>query len=213
MLVPGQPERVNAACAVARQLSSARAGSSAALGELLEGCRQYLLLVANQTLDPSLQAKLGASDLVQETFLDAQRDFHRFVGDTQQDLLAWLRQILLHNLHDALRSYQQSTKRMVQREVSLSSEDDLLRLLRTLPAADGTPSTHLLQRERADLLRAALDELSDDHRRVVVLRNLELKSFAEIAADMERTADAVRKLWYRAIEVLADQLEASDVVR
>jgi DNA-directed RNA polymerase specialized sigma24 family protein len=55
--------------------------------------------------------------------------------------------------------------------------------------------------------------LSDDHRRVVVLRNLELKSFAEIAAVMQRTPDAVRKLWYRAIEVLADRLEASDVVR
>ena len=52
-------------------LESAQNGSSKSLGKLLETCREYLLLVANQTLDHDLQAKVGPSDLVQETFLHA----------------------------------------------------------------------------------------------------------------------------------------------
>ena len=45
------------------------------MGDLLEGCRQYLLLVANEELDSELTAKSGASDMVQETFLRAQHNF------------------------------------------------------------------------------------------------------------------------------------------
>jgi WD40 repeat protein len=61
-------------------LPAARAGSSEALGQALEICRGYLLRVANQGLNADLRAKGGASDLVQETFLEAQRDFGCFQG-------------------------------------------------------------------------------------------------------------------------------------
>src|SRR5689334_22576253 len=80
------------------QIRDARRGSQEALGRLLEGCRQYLLLVANEQLDAELRDKLGPSDLVQDTFADAQHDFPQFHGHTRQQLLAWLRRILLNNL-------------------------------------------------------------------------------------------------------------------
>jgi RNA polymerase sigma-70 factor (ECF subfamily) len=73
---------------VARYLPEARAGSPEALGRALEGCRLYLLALAERELDAGLRAKGGASDLVQETFLEAQRDFARFRGDSEAELLA-----------------------------------------------------------------------------------------------------------------------------
>src|ERR1700730_12825101 len=79
----------------AQWLPAARSGSLEALGRVLEACRDYLLLVANKELDPKLQAKGGASDLVQQTFLEAQRDFARFRGDSEDELLAWMRHLLL----------------------------------------------------------------------------------------------------------------------
>ena len=57
-------------------VTTARGGSREALGEALESCRAYLLLVANRELDDDLQAKGAPSDLVQETFLEAQRDLN-----------------------------------------------------------------------------------------------------------------------------------------
>ena len=69
-------------------LTAARDGCRDALGKALESCRRYLLCVARHELDLSLQAKGGASDLVQETFLEAHRDFDRFRGDSEVELLA-----------------------------------------------------------------------------------------------------------------------------
>jgi RNA polymerase sigma-70 factor, ECF subfamily len=80
---------------VQQLIMEARLGSQPSLGRMLESCRQYLLLVANQELRPELQGKVGASDLVQESFLEAQRDFAGFEGQTEAELLAWLRRILL----------------------------------------------------------------------------------------------------------------------
>src|SRR5262249_60240894 len=90
---------------ISPQLAAARTGSLDALGRVLETYRAYLLLVADRELDPKLQAKGGASDLVQETFMEAQRDFGRFQGTTDGELRAWLRQLLLPNVANFARPY------------------------------------------------------------------------------------------------------------
>src|SRR5262249_59741442 len=92
-------------------LPAARAGSRAALGQALESFRDYLLLIAERELAPDLRAKGGASDLVQETFLEAQRDFADFRGDTEAEFRAWLRRLLLHNVANFARHYRDTAKR------------------------------------------------------------------------------------------------------
>src|SRR5262245_35621598 len=94
-------------------LSAARSGSREALGELLEGCRGYLLMVARDKLDADLRAKEGPSDLVQETFLEAKRDFGQFQGASEAELLAWLRRVLLNNVANFTRRYRTAGKRTV----------------------------------------------------------------------------------------------------
>src|SRR5580693_6799042 len=90
---------------VGQLLAAARTGSSEALGEALQAYRAYLLLIAQQELDPELRAKGGASDLVQETFIDAQRLLGRFEGTTEGAWAAWLRELLLNNLTDFERRF------------------------------------------------------------------------------------------------------------
>jgi RNA polymerase sigma factor (sigma-70 family) len=64
-----------------------------------------------------------------------------------------------------------------------------------------------MRREEAEAIGQSLDRLSDDHRRVIVLRNLELRPFSEIAVLMDRSEAAVRKLWARAIQSLTREME------
>jgi hypothetical protein len=52
----------------------ARDGSEEALGKVLELCRPYLLAIVQADLRPPLKGKFAPSDLVQDTFLEAQRD-------------------------------------------------------------------------------------------------------------------------------------------
>jgi RNA polymerase sigma-70 factor (ECF subfamily) len=189
------------------RISEAQSGSADALGELFEGCRQYLLLVANQELRRDLQAKVGASDLVQQTFLEAQRGFDQFDGRSQGDLLVWLRQILKNNLRDATRSYRCASKRQVQREIPIIADDDSAAIPTTaLVDRSESPSWPARRCEQDAALHQALSQLAESQRQVIVLRNLELKSFVEIAQCMGRSPDAVRKLWGRAVQALAEQL-------
>src|SRR5215831_18239186 len=105
----------------AQWLAAARAGSREALGQVLETFRAYLLLVADRELDPELRAKGGASDLVQDTFLEAQRDFGHFHGSSVEELRAWLRCLLLNNVANFTRHYRQRAKRDIGREISLEA--------------------------------------------------------------------------------------------
>src|SRR5262245_58886234 len=75
-------------------LQDARAGNAATLGQLLESYRRYLALLARVQIGQRLQGKVDASDLVQETFLEAHRNFSRFQGASEGQLVRWLRQIL-----------------------------------------------------------------------------------------------------------------------
>ena len=99
-------------------IARAQAGSLEELGQLLETCRNYLLLVASSELPPELRAKGGASDLVQETFLAAQQHFPRFKGSTEREFLAWMRGILKHTSSHFRRGYQGTLRRGVKREVA-----------------------------------------------------------------------------------------------
>lgn len=96
-------------------LAAARAGCRESTGQALERFRRYLLAIANHQLDPELRAKGGASDLVQETFLEAQRDLQRFQGSSTEELRAWLRQILVHNVGAFSRRFRVAEMRTVAR--------------------------------------------------------------------------------------------------
>jgi RNA polymerase sigma-70 factor (ECF subfamily) len=200
----GQPSRD-----AAKYLPAARAGSREALGQALEICRGYLLRVANQGLDEDLRAKGGASDLVQETFLEAQRDFGQFHGSSEQELLAWLRLLLLHNVANFTRRYRGTGKRRVDREVGLDGTESAAGRKARLATDTPSPSKEAMAHEQAEKVQQALKRLPEDYRRVIVLRNQERRSFEEMGPLMGRSAEATRRLWSRAVERLQRELEAS----
>jgi RNA polymerase sigma-70 factor, ECF subfamily len=192
----------------AHLLAAARAGSREALGQVLEACRGYLLLLARRECDPELQAKGGASDLVQETFLEAQQDFAQFHGSSEEELRAWLRQLLLHNLANFVRRYRTTAKRQLGREVGVDAGGSAAGGGGTLPADVPSPSGLAMAHEQAEALRRALGRLPEDYRQVILFRYQEQRPFEEIARLMHRSSNAVRTLWSRAIRRLRQEMEA-----
>lgn len=191
-------------------LALARGGSGPALGQLLELYRNYLALMARLQVGRRLQGKVDSADLVQETFLEAHRDFGDFRGRTEAELLAWLRRILAANLANQVRRYCGTQRRDLNLERDLDREiDQSWRVLdRGLIAPQSSPSQQAARRERAVLLADALGRLPDDYREAIVLRHLEGLSFPEVAGRMGRTEDSVKKLWARALARLRRALEA-----
>src|SRR5262249_11641137 len=132
---------------VAQWLPAARAGSAEALGQLLQACRTYVPLVAERELDPQLRAKGGASDLVQETFLEAQHAFIRFHGDSEAELRKWLRRLLLNNLANFRRHYRDTDKRCLGREVALDADSSGGGPGESLSTGSTSPSAQAMARE------------------------------------------------------------------
>ncbi len=132
-----------------RSLANARAGSPEALGAVLEAHRRYLLLVAEKELAHDLRAKGGASDLVQDTFIEAQRDFRQFRGETDNEFRGWLRRILLRNLGNFTQRYRGTDMRDVGREVELPAGSSVGAPGGELAAASATPSGLAMANEQS----------------------------------------------------------------
>ena len=207
MPVPHDTDRSSqdASGAVHRLLEAARDGRDDAFGRIFESFRRHLMLVAHRELPQTLRGKVGPSDLVQETAVDAQRAFSGFRGSTAEECFAWLRSILRNNVVDAVRHYELSQKRSAGREISLASEAGL-REGGMLQLPNGRPDGSAIRREDADVLATAMTRLSDDHRTVLRLRYWEGLTFPEIGDRLGRSPDAVRKLWYRAVERLQEEM-------
>ncbi len=184
-------------------LEKARGGSSVALGCLLEGCRKYLLVIANESLDSDLRPKAAASDLVQDSFVEVARDFGTFRGTTEDELVAWLKVILANRLANNVRYYRDAQKRSVNREIPLETAP---REAIFEANDDPSPSGVAIAREEELRVQAALGRLADPLRTVLILRTWERRSFAEIGVEIARSAEASRKLWSHAVRQLEREL-------
>lgn len=189
-------------------LERARADESEALNCLLDMYRNYLKLLARTQIGRDLNARYDASDIVQETLMEACNNFPQFHGTTERQLMGWLRAILAHNLANLIKHHR-AQKRDLNRHRSLEDELDRssMKIDRVLADSVSSPSVRASQRERAVIVADALARLPADYRDVIVMRHFEAITFPEIAAKMGRSSGAVSMLWARGLERLRSELE------
>jgi RNA polymerase sigma-70 factor (ECF subfamily) len=173
----------------------------------LDRFRHYLLLLARVRLDRRLRGKVDASDLVQQTLLEAHQAAGRFRGRSVGELMAWLRQILAHNLANAARDLGRA-RRDVGRERSFEAglDESASRLEAWLAAPESSPSQQAQRHERAVQLADALATLPDNQREAVVLRHWHGLSLVDIATELGCTTAAVTGLLHRGLKSLRKQL-------
>lgn len=174
----------------------------------LEKYRNYLLLLARLRLGAQLRGKLDASDVVQQTLLEAHARRDQFRGNGEAALAAWLRQALAHNLADALRAFGQA-RRAVDRERSLEQavEESSARMEAWLAAEQSSPSERAQRHEESARLADALCQLPEDNREALVLHYLQGLPLAEIAGRSGRTRDAVAGLLKRGLKQLRERMQ------
>src|SRR5262245_9232988 len=101
---------------------------AASQNHCLDRHREYLHFLARLHLSPRLQSKLDPSDVVQATLLKASEKQEQFRGRADGELAAWLRQILVNTLADALRAFG-GPKRDVALETGLVQSSSRLEAL------------------------------------------------------------------------------------
>jgi RNA polymerase sigma-70 factor (ECF subfamily) len=174
----------------------------------LDQYREYLVMLARVQLDPRLREKLDPSDMVQQTLLDAHRKQEQFRGRTEAEKAAWLRQILAHNLADALRRFRRA-KRDIARERSLQEalDQSSARLDAWLAAEQSSPSQKAERNEQVLRLAEALETLPSLQREAVELHYWQGWSLAQIGEHISRSAPAVAGLLQRGLKKLRGQLQ------
>ncbi len=180
-------------------------------GPQVERFREYLCLLARGHLPPRHPSKIEASDIVQETLLEAYEQRGDFRGQSDGEMAAWLKQMLVHNLADALRGGQRA-KRDVRRERSLeiAIEDSFCRTEGWLAASDASPSQQAIRIEQLLHLADGIARLPDEQRDAVVLHHLQGWSLSQLAEHLQRSEGAIAGLLRRGLKKLREFMEKGE---
>jgi len=178
-------------------LERARAGSSEALGALLEGSARRLLALIRLRLGPGLRARLESRDILQATLLKALERFGHFEGNQVGPLMSWLARIAENEIRDQA-DFHGAQRRDAARAVPLETSPGVERVA----AQVRSQTSRIALGEQLERLERALEGLEPDQREVVILRRLEELSFPDIAPRLGRSTDACRMLFARAMTKL-----------
>jgi RNA polymerase sigma-70 factor (ECF subfamily) len=165
----------------------------------LERYRPLLKLQARQVeLDGRLQRRFDGSDVVQEALLKAHASLGQFRGRTEAELVKWLHEILASTLVDEVRkAYAQKRDLALERSLQAAVGESSARLEAYLADQNPTPAAQAERQELLVRIAQALDELPGDQRDVVLLRDVQGRSVADIAEQLGRTEKSVAGLLLR----------------
>ena len=176
----------------------------------LNGNRTYLRFLVRSQLDGRLQQRVDASDIVQETLLEAHRSLEQFHGESEADLTAWLRRIVARRLAHAFRDHTRQ-RRDVRRERSLEASLDAssCRLEQLVAGNSDSPSQQAISAERLRELADALESLTPMQREAIILHYFQGRTLPQIAIELQRSEAAIGGLLHRGMQARKTQFRKS----
>jgi RNA polymerase sigma-70 factor, ECF subfamily len=181
-----------------------------ALARLLGRHRRPLRQMVAARLEKRLAARVDPSDIVQETMADVVKRLPEYLSEQRVPYWVWLRRLALQRLIWWRRFHLEATKRSVARDRTCGPfgvDLPTARLVDRLVATGTSPSEHAIRNQKREWVKAALELLAGDDRRVLKLRYVEDLSFAEIADQLELELGAVKMRHRRALERLRGRLD------
>ncbi len=175
----------------------------------LERYRPLLKLQTRQVeLDARLQRRFDGSDVVQEALLKAHASLAQFRGRTEAELVTWLHEILASTLVDEVRkAYAQKRDLALERSLQAAVGESSARLEAYLADQNPTPAAEAQRHELLVQIAQALDQLPVEQRDVVLLRDVQGHSVAEIARQLGRSEKSVAGLLLRGRSKLRQLLQ------
>ncbi|HET6879184.1 MAG TPA: sigma-70 family RNA polymerase sigma factor [Pirellulales bacterium] len=192
-------------------LDQARAGRPEAIGELLDRHREALRRMVALRMDRALQQRVDASDIVQDALIEANRRLQDYLKDPQLPFRLWLHQIARDRLIDAHRRHRVAARRSLDREQPLAARANLdhstFDLAAQLCDRELTPAAAATRHEIERRFQAALEELEEHDREVILLRHFEQLSNQETAQALGLSEPAAGMRYLRAVRRLRALLQ------
>ena len=201
------PDILSDSTETGRLLTRIRSGERAAFNELFDRHRKDLRRAVKLRLDRQLRARVDASDIVQESQLEAYRRLDDYLERAPMPFKIWLRKTAQEQIHTHRRAHVQTARRSVLREAALPDRSSML-IAAPLLHAGPSPSQHVMKREYARLVTEAVNDLAELDREILLMRNVEGLTHEAIAQVLDVSHDAVRKRYGRALVKLQRHLAA-----
>lgn len=195
-------------------LDRARLGEDAAVERLLQGHRDALRRIVELRLDPALRRRLDASDIVQDVLIEANRRLPDYLDKPAMPFRLWLRQMAKDRMIDAHRRHRVAARRSLDREqpavAPAARDQSTLDLLGQLADRELTPAAEATWQELKRRFEAAVAELDDQDREIVMMRHFEQLSNSEVALALDLTPPAASMRYLRAMRRLRALLDGDE---
>jgi len=187
-------------------LRQAKGGDRAALDRLMQHCYERVRIIVRVRLSAQLRRRVDGSDILQETFTAAVRDFDRFdIGD-EGNIINWLATIAQHQICAAA-DFHNALKRDAARDTSLQSGDGSTTNVNAPAASGPSPSEQVSQREQIERVLTCLAEMPEDLRELILLRDFAGAKWEAVAAALPgSTSDSARMRYGTAVRELARRM-------
>jgi RNA polymerase sigma-70 factor (ECF subfamily) len=184
-------------------LDRAKTGDQAAFEALFRRHRARLLQAIALRMDRRVAARVDASDVLQETYLEAFRRLPRYLQEQPMPLYLWLCWLAREKVLALHRRHLGAEKRAVTHEAPLLPADSSATFVSAVIAGhEPSPSQALAKAELAERLRLALGQLDDDERDLILWRHFEQFSARDMAQLLKISEAAASKRYIRAVERL-----------
>lgn len=175
-------------------LASALGGDDDARGALLERLRPRIVLWVTARMSPALKAKVDPEDVAQDVLLAVHRGLDGFEVRGHAAFLGWLFRVAENRIRDQI-DHWSAQKRKPPEPMTFTQT---------------SPVTAADRKERVGVVRRALDELPEDYREVIRLRRFQELESSEVARIMDRSENAVRVLYCRALKALGRHIKKEE---
>jgi RNA polymerase sigma-70 factor (ECF subfamily) len=179
-------------------LDQVQRGDREALGLLLDRHRSRIQVSVAGRLDRRVRSRLDASDIVQESQMEAMQRIDDYLATRPMPFHLWLMRAAHQRITKAERRHLQTAKRQIDREVPLPDRSSL-QLVAGIAADRHSPSSVAARREIARQVRRALARLPERDREVIMLRNFDEFSNGEVSCLLEISHEAAKKRYARAL--------------
>jgi RNA polymerase sigma-70 factor (ECF subfamily) len=187
-------------------LEEVRRGQAEAVERLLSVYREPLRRTIGLRLDPALAARVDASDIVQDVLLEAHRRLQDYLKNPAMPFHLWLRHIAKDHIIDAHRRHRQAQRRSLDREQpivpSVLADHSSYELAGKLIDPELTPASEAIRREMQRRLDAAIADLDEDDREIILLRHREQLANRDVANALGLSEAAASMRYLRAVRRL-----------
>jgi RNA polymerase sigma-70 factor (ECF subfamily) len=193
-------------------LDRLREGDPQALADFFASHRERLRRMIDFRLDARLLGRVSASDVLQESYIDALKRLPHYQADPGMPFFLWLRWVTMQRLVEVHRQHIGAQMRDAGREISIdrhAGSDSLAAStarMAELMADLTSPSQAAQRNESLAFLQQALEQLEPIDREVLALRHFEELSNHEVAAVLGIQTAAASKRYVRALERLEQTL-------